>query len=108
MPEGSAVHREREVPPNAAAPRVRVTEGEARRKPRAHVWATRGDLARSTVRISLAATTDVGVVRATRVDSHSRGLRSNVGAGPHSGSGWQLIRQHVRRRIVMSGMVAEV
>ena len=47
-------------------------------------------------------------MRATRVDSHSRGLRSNVGAGPHSGSGWQLIRQHVRRRIVMSGMVAEV
>ena len=29
-------------------------------------------------------------------------------AGSHSGSGWQLIRQHVRRRIVMSGMVAEV
>ena len=41
-------------------------------------------------------TIGVGVVRAIRVDSHSRGLRSNVGAGPHSGSGWQLIRQHVR------------
>ena len=35
-------------------------------------------------------------MRATRVDSHSRGLSSNVGARPHSGSGWQLIRQHVR------------
>ena len=41
-------------------------------------------------------TIDVGVVRATRVDSHSRGLRSNVGIESHSGSGWQLIRQHHR------------
>ena len=41
-------------------------------------------------------TIGVGVVRATRVDSHSRGLRSNVGIESHSGSGWQPIRQHVR------------
>ena len=41
-------------------------------------------------------TIGVGVVRAIRVDSHSRGLSSNVGIESHSGSGWQPIRQHVR------------
>ena len=95
MRQGSAAH-EREVPPNAAAPRVRAAEGEARRPSPRHVWPQRGGRARSTVRISLAATTDVSVVRAIRVDSHSRGIRSNVGIESHSGSGWQPIRQHVR------------
>ena len=95
MRQGSAAHREREVPPNAAAPRVRAVEGEACRAspPTCGIG---GSLTRSTVRISLEAPVGVGVVRATRVDSHSRGLRSNVGIESHSGSGWQLIRQHVR------------
>ena len=83
------------MPPNAAAPRVRAAEGEACRAspPTCGIG---GSLTRSTVRISLEAPVGVGVVRAIRVDSHSRGLRSNVGIESHSGSGWQPIRQHVR------------
>ena len=39
-------------------------------------------------------------------DSHSRGLRSNVGIESHSGSGWSA--STFASRIVMSGMVADV
>ena len=109
MPEGSAVHRERGSAAQRRRPSGACGGGRgAQEAPRPRVghkgvtW--RGALFAS----PSPPTIGVGVVRATRVDSHSRGLRSNVGIESHSGSGWQLIRQHVRRRIVMSGMVADV